>query len=297
MKTKAKKTCRYHVLYARLRDKIAGELREGTYRRQCDRKTWEGFRQELDTRILGGLEPSTRQLAVDALDHFQRIIKPARMVSIKTQAIDTYRAKRRTERGRRKGDSVSAATINKELRHLRAALRKACKWGYLPAMPDFEFEREIKKLPTYVSPEHFAAMYKACEAARLPKDQPYPAADWWRALLVMGYMTGWRISDMLGLRREDLDMRKGTAVTRAEDNKAKRDELVALHPVVVEHVGRLISFDPCVFPWNYDRRTLQTQFARIQEAAGVHLPCHKDHCHSRYCHVYGSTIYEGPSQQ
>src|SRR5262249_13766701 len=102
-----------------------------------------------------------------------------------------------------------------------------------------------------------------------------------------GYMTGWRISDMLGLKREDLDLDAGTAVTRWGDNKGKRDELVKLHPVVVDHLRKLAGFDPPVFPWNHNRRTLQTEFAKLQEAAGIHLPCSESHKHSRFCHVYG----------
>lgn len=46
------------------------------------------------------------------------------------------------------------------------------------------------------------------------------------------------------------------------------------------------GFDPAVFPWNYNRRTLQTEFAQIQEAVGINLPCRGDHEHSRLCHVY-----------
>jgi hypothetical protein len=45
----------------------------------------------------------------------------------------------------------------------------------------------------------------------MPADQPYPAADWWRALVVFVYMTGWRIGDMMGLRRTDLKLATGTA--------------------------------------------------------------------------------------
>lgn len=72
-----------------------------------------------------------------------------------------------------------------------------------------------------------------------------------------------------------------------EDNKGGRDERVKLHPVVVEHLRKLPAFDSAVFPWNHNRRTLHTEFARIQEAAGVRLPCHGRHEHTRYCHVYG----------
>jgi integrase len=182
------------------------------------------------------------------------------------------------------------ATINKELRHLRAVLRIARDWGYLPEVPRFRMLREPGQLPLYVTGDHFAAMYEACDSARMPEDIPNVApADWWRALLVMGYMTGWRIGDMLSLRREDLDLDAATAITRFEDNKGKRDALVKLHPVVIEHLRKLAGFDPAVLPWNHDERTLYGEFARIQEAAGIKLPCkvRGPHEHNRHCYLYG----------
>ncbi|HKI33492.1 MAG TPA: hypothetical protein VKA46_16675 [Gemmataceae bacterium] len=48
-------------------------------------------------------------------------------------------------------------------------------------------------------------------------------------------MTGWPSSDLLGLRRDDLDLKGGYAITRCEDNKGKRDDQVNLHPVAVSH--------------------------------------------------------------
>jgi integrase len=173
------------------------------------------------------------------------------------------------------------------LRHIKAALRKARKWKYIREAPDVAFEWAVKKLPTYVTGDHFAAIYAACDKARLPAGLSYPVADWWRGLVVMGYMTGWRISDMLGLRRDDLDLNAGTAVTRGDDNKGKRDELVKLHPVVVGHLKRLASFDPRVFPWNHDRRTLDVEWHRIQAAAGINLPCSEEHEYTDACHRYG----------
>jgi integrase len=97
----------------------------------------------------------------------------------------------------------------------------------------------------------------------------------------MGYMTGWRISELLAVRRDDLDLEAVTAVTRAEDNKAKRDEVACLHPVVVEHLRKLAAFGTHVFPWDCCNTTLYKQFAEIQVAAGVKLPCAKAHQHTR----------------
>jgi integrase len=144
------------------------------------------------------------------------------------------------------------------------------------------------RLPTYVSGDHFAAIYSACDAGRLPVGLAYPPGDWWRALVVTGYMTGWRVGDMLKLRREDLDLAAATAITRCEDNKGKRDALVKLHPVVVEHLATLVGFGTLVFPWSHSKRTLYDEFARIQKTAGINLPCKTrgQHEHSEHCSLY-----------
>ncbi len=148
-------------------------------------------------------------------------------------------------------------------------------------------QREPRKLPRYITPEHFPAIYQACDQARQPAGMPYSAADWWRGLLMLGYMTGWRIGDMLALRREDLDLADGYAITRWEDNKGKRDERVKLHPVVVEHLKLLPGFTPTVLPFPKGRWSLMAEFHRIQRAAGIELACREEHEHTAACHVYG----------
>jgi integrase len=278
---------RGHSNAQKLRQKIEAELLTGTYGRDRERKAWADFREEYERRILEGLAARSKNEAMTALNHFERIVGPKKIAVLKTQHIDEYVSTRRKEPGKKQGDLVSPATVNKELRHVKAALRIAHEWGYLASVPRFRMEKAAKKLATYVTGDHFAAIYKSCECAKLPTNCPYTAAAWWRALITMGYMTGWRISDMLALRREDLDLQAGEAVTRGEDNKGKRDEKVKLHPVVLEHLKALANFSPRVFAWHHNRRTLQTEFAKIQEAAGIRLPCIGTHKHSRFCHVYG----------
>jgi integrase len=270
----------------KLRRKIEAQLMTGTYQSQVN-TTWEAFRQRYEEKVLAGLSANTRKSAKSSLDAFARHTRPGRVYCIGTATVDDFIAKRRADPGGKRGSTVSAHTINHDLRHVKAALRVAKEWGLLPALPKFRMEKAVKYLPTYVTGEHFAAMYGACDKARFPKGQPYPAGDWWRALLAMAYLTGWRIGDLLGLRRCDLDLEAATAITRGEDNKGKRDERVKLHPVVIEHLKNLAGFDPHVFPWDHDRRTLHTIFAEVQEAAGVHLPCDEAHEHTRFCHVYG----------
>jgi integrase len=270
----------------RLRRKIEAELMTGTYQMNS-RKLWADFRREYSERVVSGMAVRSRPQVERSLNHFERVVRPVRVFAISTAHVDDFIAALRQDPGEKRGSLLSPATINHELRHVRAAMSVAVEWGYLSRLPRFRMEREPKRLPTYVTGEHFAAIYAACDKARLPRGLPYPPADWWRGLIVTGYMTGWRIGDMLGLRRDDLDLDGGYAVTRFEDNKGKRDERVKLHPVVVEHLRRLPGFTPTVFPWAYNPRTLDKTFHKIQRAAGIDLPCPGRHEHSDSCHVYG----------
>ena len=245
-----------------------GQLAAGTYE-LATRKSWAEFKKEYLDRGLVGNAAATREVVERCLGHFERIVKPVRMASISSRTIAVYVASRHAETVGKEGPAVSPATINKELRHIRAALRKAHKWGYLIRVPDISFLKELGKLPTFVPPGHLAKLYEHCDAARWPDSQPYSAADWWRALLVTAYMTGWRIGALLALRRQDVNLERGYAVSLAVDNKGKRDQRVPLHGLVVEHLTKIASFSPHVFAWDRSRRALFDEFAMIQDAAGV----------------------------
>ena len=254
------------------------------------RKSWAEFRAEYEEQILSGLARKTKDVATDSLNHFQRIVKPTRLDAINTQAIDAFIARRRPEAGQKRGSKVSPAAINKDLRHIKAVLRVAHDWGFLPELPKIRMVREPQKLPTYVTPEHFNLIYDtACDLATFPKnpDQSYTPAVWWREVVVTAYMTGLRIGEILAIRKDDLSLQTGELITRAADNKGKRDEMLPLHPVVVDHLRDLISEHPLVFRWCHDPRTLWVEFTRIQQKAGIHLPCPEAHKHTPSCHVYG----------
>ena len=273
-------------LAEKYRRKIEGELAAGTYQSDS-RKLWSDFRHEYEGSILPGKACGTQRVEKATLDHFQRIAKPGKVANIKSRMLDDYVAVRRNEPGKKRGALISVATVNRELRTLKAVLNVAHDWGYLPTVPKVRMLKEPKRIVRFMTPEHFADIYVACNAARLPKGLPYPPSVWWQALLVFGYMTGWRISEPLALRREDLDLENASAITRADDNKGNRDDLVPLHAVVVEHLQKIASFEPIVFPWYHNSRTLWTEFAKIQRAAGIHLDCHEKHEHTPACHVYG----------
>jgi integrase len=255
-----------------LADKIHSELVTGTYAAN-ERLTWDQFYEKYLQHVERYDAPS-RAAAKLSIATFVRIAKPKRMKSIDTSTIDVFIGKRLKENRQRmdaekKPVKVSPATVNRELRYVKAALRLAADWGYIEKVPRMRFLKPQQKLPTYMTPEHFAAIYKACEVATMPSNVPNVSpVDWWRGLLVLLYMSGWRIGQTLKLKREDIDLDSGTALTRADSNKGRRDQLIPLHPLAVEHLRPLeASFDFRLYPWDNDSRTLWSEFGRIQEAA------------------------------
>jgi integrase len=258
----------------KLRRKMEGQLEAGNYREQI-KTTWDTFVQEYEEKTLAGKRAATKVEVLLSLKHFKRIVGVERVFAVTTNMVDEFIAKRRLEKGRF-GKPVSPATVNKDLRHLKAALNKASEWQYLPHVPKFSMQKTIKKLPTYISDEDFGKLYEACDKARLPRSlplpapsMPYPASDWWKGLLVLAYMTGWRIGQILKLKWADVDLDAGTVLTLGEDNKGGRDALLPLKPLVVDHLRKLKSWHENVFPWNYRRETIFEEFNRIQDDAGV----------------------------
>jgi len=252
---KRSKTIGCRSLAEKFARKTEGQLAAGTYQSES-RKQWSKFQEEYDADLAARVDPETRRVALDALKKFAALVKPGRVDRIRTKTIDQYVTLRRTERGRVPGSTVSVATINKELRHVKAAMRKAKEWAYLTIIPTFHMLREPRKLPLYVTPEHFAAIYQACDVATRPVSGSYSPADWWRALLMFDYMTGWRINELRSLTWDDVSLDEGYAVTRAADNKGGRDDRVPLHPTVVEHLRKLVDFGTLVFPWPDHKRRL-----------------------------------------
>ena len=270
------------------RRKIEGELAAGLLKEQ--RKiSWENFRNEYEEKVLPKKKTTTRETICVSLDFFEKHCKPHHVASIDTRMIDDFIARRRRDRGNKKGATVSEATINRDLRQLHAVLQKAVDWKYLAEVPKFDKEKEADKIGKVVSQEHFRQIYKASKAARMPVGLPCNPDLWWQALLVFGVTSGWRIGEILSLRVDDIDLKTGAVLTRSGDNKGNRDGTDFLPQTTIEHLKPILSNLPYVFYWPHGERTIDSEFHRIQTAAGIDLPCrdHRKHECTIACHQYG----------
>ena len=102
---------------------------------------------------MAGMKPGTRDATTIRFESLRRIVNPVRMAAITSRTIADYVAKRRTEKRSKKGPIVSPATINKELRTIRAVFGKAHALGLSAAASRIRISKEPGRLPTYVTPE------------------------------------------------------------------------------------------------------------------------------------------------
>lgn len=269
--------------------RIQSEMDMGVHK-PASKVTWKEFRQEYEEQVLSRLAASSQRAVKVALTNFERLISPGKVQAITTKTIDEFVALRLKDRGKLPKSPISPATVNKDLRHLKRALRIAHEWEYLPDVPRLKMVREPKKLPQFVTAEHFELIYRdGCDHATRPQasGQPYSAADWWRALIVTAYFTGMRIKAILSIRRADVDFEAGQLITRHKDNKGKRDARLKLHPVVIEHLRPLAGNTRLLVPWDRNETLLWDEFKRIQTHVGIHVDCPEEHTHTPSCFLYG----------
>jgi|LSQX01.2.fsa_nt_gb integrase len=265
---------------------------------------WDAFVQQYMTEKVhaSGKRPGTIKEIKLALARFKELCKPRWVHQIEELTLDQFCRRRFSMHGIHK-QKIRPATVEKELRHVRAALSVAKRWKYIaevPAMPEILGDQREK---AHVTEDHFALMMKAAEVATFPDIESHKLppecapADWWRALFATAWVTGARISAILRLRWEDLDWDSGRILSRAAATKQRRDARPDIK-AALPYVEKIAGGDPRLFPWNHAARTLYREFKRIQEAAVddqgnrlIDLPCrdadNEGHTCNAWCHVYG----------
>ena len=251
-------------------------------------KKWDEFEAEWLASVKARLRDKTYYDAQQAIERFRKITKPLYVSRVKMQDIEAFVAKRLSTGVGRFGSKVSASTVNKDLRHIKSALRCAHDWGHLDAVPKIKMLKEPKRIAIYLPPDDFERIFDACSHVRTPAYCGCTPKQWWQSMLAFAYMTGWRIGEILALKAADVDLDSLTALTRHEDNKGNRDEITPLHEALVPFLKAMLDCgNEYVFPWRGGRVGLSRAFMRIQKAGGVRLACEKRHKHTDWCYYYG----------
>lgn len=247
------------------RRRVEQELDQG--RRPDADMPWEDFKAEfLDKHV--SRKGSHSVIAYrQCLKLFTDAVKPTRLGDVTLAILEDYC-------NARLDAMIAPATVNKELRHVRAAIRWACKREYVGRVPDFGsvFVRVEQKQPEIIPEADFLAMVAAIPKAEL-KHRP---AAWWRVFLYVGYYLGMRRGEILGLTWDQVRFNTSELLVSATTSKGKKDRVVPMAPELAEVLKQwrdsqnTIALGGEMLPWPRETyRQLYDDWHAIQTATGI----------------------------
>ena len=231
--------------------------------------TWSQFEQEFLHYQAARAPLATVQFYRNSLRVFGRSASPESPNSVTTKVLDDFAAARLA-------NGIAPATVNRDLRHVKAALNWAVRRGFLEKAPDFHgvAVREPKKKPTVMPEGDFLALVNAAESQ--PCVTKRRSGNWWRTFLYVGYYLGLRRGELLALSWRDVDVRRSTLQVQATSSKSRKERVLPMP----DAIGRLLAQwrrscdvaggDDAVFPWPFDTlNPLYDDWRLQQDAAGI----------------------------
>lgn len=108
---------------------------------------------------------------------FERYAAPARVEQITASTIDGFIAKRLRDSGRKPNSVISPATVNRDLRHLKAILGFAVRWKYLAKVAEIRMVREVQEIGEVMTVEGAHGVFRIQVRCLDPRQQPKPAPE------------------------------------------------------------------------------------------------------------------------
>lgn len=155
------------------------------------------FTKEYLSWVQANKKPTTYLKAVGVLRHLTTTFGSMKLSALTAWQIEQYKKSR-------KDAGKAPATVNVELRFLKALLNKAIAWQHLTDNPS----RTVKSLPQanertrFLSTEEEARLLAACSPAL-------------RRVVEVGLLTGFRHNELLHLRSQDIDFTHATVSVAA----------------------------------------------------------------------------------
>jgi len=249
------------------------------------------FRKQFSPLFLDDARPRTFAAYEETLRHWRRITGDPEL-GFGSAVLAAFKVELH--------ETLSAATVNKHLRHVNAILGKCGPagpgnrdaLGMVASTPWTRPLREDRPRPRAVGDDIVSRIYAAAAFGRWPhspssslkgsaigagKNSAF-CATWWRALICVAITTGFRHEALLALRWADLDLAGRTVRVPACIDKCHEERVKPLHVAAVRHVLAIRGASELVFAFDGSEQTWYRQWHAIQDAAdiatGEHIKFH-----------------------
>ena len=186
--------------------------------------SYEAFVQEHIQLTEGRVAPKTVLSQKQALKRLDECVAPERLTDVDQRSVEKFVAARCKQ--------VEAATVNKDIRTLRAIFAKAVKRGYLETNPfaDVEKLREPERVLRILSLEEIEKLLAAAHSLR------------WKAFIYLALTTGMRRGELCHLEWDDVDLASGVVTVQNKaswQTKSRKIRRLTLTPIAVRLLEEL----------------------------------------------------------
>ena len=152
--------------------------------------------------------------------------RPVEWTAVDSVAVRRYLAEWR-------GQGAAASSVGRRLACIRSFFRFLCREGYLPANPAAALRapKRERRLPTFLGVPDVTALIEAAAGDDLASLRD-------RAILELLYSTGMRVSELVALRLEHVDLLGGVAKVAG---KGKKERLVPIGAPAVQALERYLE--------------------------------------------------------
>lgn len=211
---------------------------------------------------------STYDFYERSLRFFTTLSKPKRLRDVDHVVLEDFVNERSLE-------VDSYATVNRDLRHIRAALKWGKRRKLISDAPDFGsiFLKEDRKNPTIMPEQDFVALIQALKG---DIDLRKRTSGWWTAFLYVSYYLGLRRGETLSLIWDDINFIKSEVRVQAPTSKSRKERIVPIAAGMAEILQEWQSECTAVHPQDYvldwpfnTYRPLYIDWHLIQDAAEI----------------------------
>jgi integrase len=209
--------------------------------------------------------PRTKELYCSTIRAFERFLgRSATLDDLSDLTVNRFLSYLRDR-------ELSPYTINKERSNLLAMWNYAARKGYVDRWPDVPAQTEPEVIPMAWMEEEIRAIFAACDRI-YGRFEGVPCNLWWKALLLVIWDTGERISAVRGIEWQHVDLKRSWLKVPAKLRKGKRSDKA--FRLSAETVGLLreikkVTARSIVFPWPYSETYLWLKYGKLLESAGV----------------------------
>ena len=191
------------------------------------------------------------EASIKSLEKFRRISAPQ---EITTSLLDEFKHSR-------KAAKKGPATINRELKSIKAMMRKASEWGVISkdAIPQTKLYREGDGKLIFYSPAQLGKLLAKCKGQ-------------WKTMCLLGSRAGLRRSEMYFLSWSDVDLgRKIISVTPKDGfmPKGGRSRHIPIPTDLESHLRGLARASEWVLAERKNLSLISTMFRKIVKSAGL----------------------------